>query len=108
MVLFSVLASLGFIRRPGLVLVALCVFAFVLTWCAPARVTAALAAAGICRLLYNGFAVGEVGQLGWDTAADLFRIGALADCAVLGAAVAAVASAWAAYTRLTPDQEHSW
>ncbi|WP_436775084.1 hypothetical protein [Yinghuangia sp. YIM S09857] len=102
----TVLASLGLLRRPGVVLVVLCVFAFILTCCAPARVTAALAVGGICWLLYNGFAVGTVGELAWDAATDLPRIVALAGCAVLGTAVAGVLSAWSAYARLTtsPDQ----
>lgn len=105
MAMLTVLASLGLLRRPGVVLAVLCVFAFVLTCCAPARVTAALAVGGICWLLYNGFAVGTVGELAWDATADPPRIGALAGCAVLGTAVAGVLSAWSAYARLTPDPD---
>ncbi|MEU8133743.1 acyltransferase family protein [Streptodolium elevatio] len=74
----------GAARHTAWAFLALCVFASVVTYRAPARAVAAVGVAVVCWLLYSGFVVPEVGHLGWDPAADTRRLGLLLAAALLG------------------------
>lgn len=106
-VVLGVMGISGGIRHPGPALVALCVFAALVTWCAPARVGAAVGVAGVCWLLYNGFVIPEFGELGWDSTADSRRIGLLLGAALVGTVLNWLFSAWAAYGRIDPEIDPS-
>lgn len=81
----------GAARHTAWAFLALCLFAAVVTYRAPAGGRAAMGVAGVCWLLYSGFVVPEVGHLGWDPATDIRRLGLLLAAALLGIAAHALA-----------------
>ncbi|MFD9307806.1 hypothetical protein ACFWCB_34890 [Streptomyces sp. NPDC060048] len=66
-----------------------------------ARLVAAPGTALVCWLILNGFATPPMGELTWAAGYDLGRLGCLLAAAGTGTAVARIASARAAYRRLS-------
>ncbi|MFD3696898.1 hypothetical protein ACFWUZ_12225 [Streptomyces sp. NPDC058646] len=98
-------AALNFLDAqgdPALDLVALCVFAAVLSM--RAHLVAAPGTALVCWLLLNGFATPPMGELTWAAPYDLGRLACLLLAAGTGTLVGRLTGARAAYHRVSiPD-----
>jgi hypothetical protein len=64
-----------------------------------ARFPAAPGTAVVCWLMFDGFAVHRMGDLGWAGRADVARLGLLLACTLLGTATGRLAAARAAHHR---------
>ncbi|MET9319515.1 hypothetical protein ABZX75_04860 [Streptomyces sp. NPDC003038] len=84
---------------PTIDLLALSALAAVLS--TGARLIAAPGTALVCWLILNGFATPPMGELTWAAGYDLGRLGCLLAAAGTGTVIARIASARAAYRRLT-------
>lgn len=100
LVLVTVLNYLNGHGDPTIDLLVLSVVCAVLS--TGARLVAAPGTALVCWLALNGFATPPMGELTWSAGYDLGRLGCLLAAASTGTAVARIASARAAYRRLTP------